>query len=220
MIRSATFDFLSDLAANNDREWFLANKLRHDEARKDVLEFTGEVITGLSQTDNTIPPDLDPKNCVMRIYRDVRFSLDKTPYKNNFGAGISRNGKSFNGPGYYLHIHPTDSFLAGGCWMPEGDLLRAIRQEIDYNGRELQELIEVPLFKNYFGSPDAEHTLKTVPKGYSADHPYIEYLKLKSFTFSHPLNSSELSGSNAIEEVVSGFARLYPFMTFLRNAIL
>lgn len=219
MIKSATFDFLRDLAANNDREWFLANKLRHDEARNNVLEFTSGLVKALSKIDNTIPPGLDPKHCVMRIYRDVRFSKDKTPYKNNFGAGISHQGKNFNGPGYYLHIHPDGSFLAGGCWMPEGELLKAIRQEIDYNAAEFRGIVENSAFKNYFGSPDTEHKLKTVPKGYTVDHPDIEYLKLKSFTFSHPLSRTTLSGSKAMEEVVNGFAKLYPFMAFLRNAL-
>lgn len=218
MIKSETFDFLRDLAANNDREWFLANKPKHDEARENVIEFVGDVIKGLSQVDSTIPPGLDPKNCVMRIYRDVRFSKDKTPYKNNFGAGISHQGKSFNGPGYYLHIHPEESFLAGGYWMPEGPVLKAIRQEIDYNGSEFREIIKKETILKYFGDPDNEHTLKTIPKGYLVDHPDIEYLKLKSFTFSHKLKKSELSASVALKEVVNGFGKLYPFMTFLRNA--
>ena len=218
MIKSATFDFLTELADNNNREWFQAHKARHDDARENVLEFVAEVIKGLSKTDNIIPLDLDPKNCVMRIYRDVRFSKDKTPYKKNFGAGISQQGKSFNGPGYYLHIHPEESFLAGGCWVPEGNMLKSIRQEIDYNGSDFRKIIEVDPFKKYFGELDTKYKLKTVPKGYPADHPDIEYLKLKSFTFSHILTSSELSASNAVREIVNGFSKLYPFMAFLRNA--
>ncbi|MFA6945542.1 MAG: DUF2461 domain-containing protein [Pedobacter sp.] len=218
MIKSATFDFLRDLSANNDRDWFLANKLRHDEAKNNVLDFAAGVIQGLSKIDNTVPYGLDPGICVMRIYRDVRFSKDKTPYKTNFGAGFSKHGKNFNGAGYYLHIHPEESFLAGGCWMPEAEMLKAIRQEIDYNAAEFHEIIDAPSLKQYFGSIDSEHKLKTLPKGYQLDHPEMEYLKLKSFTFRHSLNTSELSGSNAIEEVCNGFATLYPFIAFLRNA--
>ncbi len=219
MIRSATFDFLKDLAENNNREWFQDNKARHDEARNNVLEFAGDIITGLSKIDPTVSPDLDPKNCVMRIYRDVRFSKNKTPYKNNFGAGISQQGKNFNGPGYYLHIHPEECFVAGGCWMPEAGMLKLIRQEIDYNGKDFREIICNPEFKKYFGEPDQEYKLKTMPKGYSPDHPEIEYLKLKSFTFTHILSPKKLSSSNAVQTVVDGFEKLHPFMCFLRNAI-
>lgn len=219
MINSATFDFLRDLAANNDRDWFQANKLRHDEARTNVLEFADKLIKKLSKIDPSVSSELDSKNCVMRIYRDVRFSKDKTPYKTNFGAGFSENGKNFKGAGYYLHIHPEHSFLAGGCWMPESDMLKAIRQEIDYNGSEFHEIVDDKIFKQYFGTPDSEYKLKTLPKGYHPDHPDIEYLKLKSFTFSHPLNRTELTDSNAIDEVCNGFIRLYPFIAFLRNAV-
>jgi len=219
MINSATFDFLKDLAANNDRDWFMANKFRHDVARGNVLEFAGNLIAKLSQIDDSVSLDLDPKNCVMRIYRDVRFSKDKTPYKTNFGAGFSENGKNFKGAGYYLHIHPEQSFLAGGCWMPEADILKAIRQEIDYNGSDFHEIVDNKAFKQYFGSLDSEHKLKTLPKGYHPEHPDIEYLKLKSFTFSHPLTKSELTSSNAIDEVCDGFIRLYPYIAFLRNAV-
>lgn len=219
MIASGTFDFLRDLAKNNNREWFHENKGRHDEARANVLEFVGELVKGLSKIDKTISADLDPKTCVMRIYRDVRFSPNKAPYKNNFGAGISQQGKNFNGPGYYLHIHPEESFLAGGCWMPEPDMLKSIRQEIDYSGRDFRDIVTTTSFKSYFGEPDQECKLKTTPKGYSADHPDIEYLKLKSFTFTHVLAPKELKSTNAAKKVLEGFEKLHPFMVFLRNAI-
>ncbi|MDP3469305.1 MAG: DUF2461 domain-containing protein [Daejeonella sp.] len=218
MINSATFDFLKDLAANNNRDWFQANKLRHDVARNNVLEFADELIAKLSKIDPSVSPDLESKSCVMRIYRDVRFSKDKTPYKTNFGAGFSENGKNFKGAGYYLHIHPEHSFLAGGCWMPEADILKAIRQEIDYNGSAFHQIVDNKLFKQYFAKPDTEYKLKTLPKGYLPGHPDIEYLKLKSFTFSHPLTKTELTGPNAIDLVSDGFKQLYPFVAFLRNA--
>lgn len=219
MIKPGTFTFLTDLAKNNDREWFQENKARHDEARNNVLDFTAEVIKGISEFDKTVSPSLDPKTCVMRIYRDVRFSKNKAPYKSNFGAGISQQGKNFNGPGYYIHVHPEECFIAGGCWMPEAEMLKSIRQEIDYNGNDFREIVEETAFTKYFGKPDQEYVLKTVPKGYSADHPDIEYLKLKSFTFTHILKPKELSGTGSVKSVVEGFAKLHPFMLFLRNAI-
>lgn len=219
MIKAETFRFLTDLAANNSREWFALNKKRHDEARQNVLDFVAEVIKGLAETDKAIPTDLDPKDCVMRIYRDIRFSLDKTPYKTNFGAGISPFGKNFNGPGYYLHISPEECFVAAGCWMPEKDHLKLIRQEIDYNGSDFRQTLEKLDLKTSKGMLDTDHKLKTAPKGYPSDHPDIEFLKLKSFTVTIPLNSFELMKPGALKKVVSGFATLYPFVVFLRNAI-
>ena len=142
MIKSDTFHFLSQLAENNNLEWFHAHKQEHDEARENVIAFVSQLINGLAKIDIAILTDLDPKDCVMRIYRDIRFSKDKTPYKTNFGIGISPNGKNFEGPGYYLHIHPEQSFLAGGCWMPEANVLKAIRQEIDYNGSDFHTIID------------------------------------------------------------------------------
>jgi len=219
MIKTETFDFLKELAKNNNREWFQDHKARHDEARSNVIEFVGELINRLANIDKTVSPELDPKTCVMRIYRDVRFSLDKTPYKNNFGAGISQQGKNFNGPGYYLHIHPEKSFIAGGCWLPEAAMLKSIRQEIDYSGSDFRKIIGLTDFKGYFGEPDQEYKLKTMPKGYAPDHPDIEYLKLKSFTFTHVLDLKQLTRPEASKTVVNGFEKLLPFMIFLRNAI-
>ena len=220
MINKATFDFLTELAANNNRDWFIANKKRHDLAKNNVYEFCTNLIASLSKIDPNLPSALESKDCVMRIYRDVRFSKDKTPYKTNFSAGFSEMGRKFMGAGYYLHIHPEQSFLAGGCWMPEPAMLKSIRQEIDYNGSDFHKIVDDTTFKKYFGTLDPEFKLKTVPKGYPADHPDLEYLKLKSFTFSHPLDSSSLTASDAVDQVAEGFKCLYPFITFLRNAAL
>jgi uncharacterized protein (TIGR02453 family) len=103
--------------------------------------------------------------------------------------------------------------------MPEADLLKAIRQEMDYNGSDFRAIIEDPSFMKYYGSLESEYKLKTCPKGYDQDHPEIEFLKLKSFTFSHKLNHTELIHSGSVEQVVNGFAKLNPFIAFLRNAI-
>jgi uncharacterized protein (TIGR02453 family) len=219
MIRPGTFDFLTDLIRNNNREWFQDNKARHDTARENVIDFTAELIRGIAALDPTVPADLDPRSCVMRIYRDIRFSKNKTPYKNNFGIGISGQGKNFAGPGYYLHINPEQSFIAGGCWMPAAELLKSIRQEIDYNAEDFRNIIDNKHFKSYYGEPDREHQLKTVPRGYSADHPDIDYLKLKSFTFTHIISAEELMAADAAGRVIEGYSILYPFMAFLRNAI-
>lgn len=219
MIKSQTLQFLTDLSKNNDREWFALNKARHDEARQNVLDFVSEIIKGLAKADPEIPVNLDAKDCVMRIYRDIRFSLDKTPYKSNFGAGISPNGKNFNGPGYYLHISPKECYVAAGCWMPEKDHLKLIRQEIDYNSSEFKQILERLKSDSSTSQLETDYKLKTAPKGYPSDHPEIEYLKLKSFTVILPLKPSDLTKPDALKKVVNGLANFVPFVTFLRNAV-
>jgi uncharacterized protein (TIGR02453 family) len=128
-------------------------------------------------------------------------------------------GKNFDGPGYYLHIHPEDSFVAGGCWMPQPDELKAIRQEIDYNEAELRAVLEKPLFKKYFTSLDTSEKLKTVPKGYTVDHPAIELLKLKSFTAHYAISPAALCSATAVKDVLAVWNEIYPLSVFLRNAL-
>lgn len=219
MIEASTLDFLKKLSENNNREWFSANKADYETARQNVLQFTSKLIAGLSGFDSTIPADLNPKDCVMRIYRDIRFSKDKTPFKTNFGIAISSNGKNFKGPGYYVHIQPGKSFVAGGSWFPETEELKAIRQEIDYNGAELSLIIKDPAFIKEFGELDREGVLKTTPKGYSSDHESIEYLKLKSFTATSLITDKTLRSVSSADSIVSTLERLFPLMVFLRNAI-
>lgn len=219
MIKVSTLTFLDELSGNNNREWFNTNKKRYEAARENVLDFTAVLIAGISKFDKTIPSDLNPKDCVMRIYRDIRFSNDKTPFKTNFGIAISANGKNFIGPGYYVHIQPSKSFVAGGSWFPESEYLKAIRQEIDYNGSDLRAILNKPDFIDTFGDLDREGALKTTPKGYSADHADIEYLKLKSFTATCQLTDQELTRAGAEDMISSHLEKIYPLMVFLRNAI-
>ena len=119
MINPQTIEFLKKLISNNNREWFQANKAEYDAARENVIAFTGELLKQMHTIDPGIDEALDPKKCVMRIYRDIRFSLNKTPYKNNFGISIPTMGLKNGGVEYYLHLTPGASFIAGGYWMPE-----------------------------------------------------------------------------------------------------
>jgi len=219
MIRSSTLQFLVDLAQHNNREWFQENKLRYQQAREDVISFARSVIKSLSVIDSAISVDLNPEDCVMRIYRDIRFSKDKTPYKTNFAIAISEKGKNFDGPGYYIHIAPGNSFVGGGSWYPEKEKLKAIRQEIDYNGEEFLEIVKSPAFAHHFNDLDAEGKLRTAPKGYPSDHPMIEYLKLKSFVTGRAISDEELLNTDLERNVTDTFAKLFPLMVFLRNAI-
>ena len=155
----------------------------------------------------------------MRIYRDIRFSKNKIPYKNNFGVSLPASGTKLGGVEYYLHIQPGKSFIAGGYWMPEAEHLKAIRQEIDYNADELKTIIDDAAFIKLFGEFRKQDQLKTIPRDYSADNENIDLLKLKSFIVSHPLKDKELMSSKAADEIVVICRSLYPLTAFLKNAI-
>lgn len=220
MIRKETLEFVSGLIENNDRNWFQDHKDEYELAKQNIEEFANAVIVELRKTDTSIPEEITAKKCVMRIYRDVRFSKDKSPYKNNFGIGISARGKGNDGAGYYVHIQPGRSFVAGGYWMPQGEHLKAIRQEIDYNTQDLLDIIQDKAFKSYYNALDDQEKLKTVPKGYDAEHPQIEILKLKSFTVTHTFTDDELFQKDSALDVADGLKKMYPLISFLNHAIL
>jgi uncharacterized protein (TIGR02453 family) len=218
-INTQTFDFLTNLANNNNRDWFIANKADYETAHKNVVAFADELLAQLQKIDTTIPSTPAGKKCVMRIYRDVRFSKDKTPYKNNFGISFASNGKNGNYPGYYIQIQPNNSFIAGGYWMPEATHLKAIRQEIDYNSYQFKTIIENSDFLNFFKELSQTDKLKTCPKGYNADNENIELLKLKSFTVFHSFTDNEIMGSNCTADMIKGLSLICPLTNFLKNAI-
>lgn len=210
-------EFLTALAENNHKDWMDANKKWYLETRETLLEDVALMLKQLTEME----PELSafkPKDCVFRQNRDVRFSANKDPYKTNFGVYFSPKGKKSSGPGYYLQIQPGNSFLAGGIWMPESETLKKIRKEIDYSGAELNEIESDPQFKQLFSKIDGEK-LKTSPRDYEADHPYIEYLKLKSFTVSHPVSDKAIDSGVFINFALDGFRRMKPFNDFLNRAI-
>ncbi len=219
MIQRHTFSFLKELIENNNREWFQANKERYEESRGNVIAFTNELLKLLHKVDPGMDDALDPKKCVMRIYRDIRFSKNKTPYKNNFGVSLPSKGLRGGGAEYYLHITPGASFIAGGYWMPEAGHLKSIRQEIDYNAHDLKKIIDETEFVQLFGEFRKQEQLKTVPREYSADNENIELLKLKSFVAFHYLKDEELMGKDAVDSIASICGKIYPLNVFLNNAI-
>ena len=219
MIHQQTLDFLSELVDNNNREWFLANKERYDIARENVIDFAGQLIKHMHKVDPDISEELDPKKCVMRIYRDIRFSKNKTPYKNNFGISIPTLGSKLGGVEYYIQIQPGKSFVAGGYWMPEAPHLKAIRQEIDYNAAELKAIIDDPGFVKLFGNFRSQDQLKTVPREYSPDNENIDLLKLKNFIVSHKISDKDVIKSNCAESIAQVCSKIYPMNVFLKNAL-
>lgn len=213
-----TFSFLKTIKSNNNKDWFDKNKDRYLEAKEEFEIFVDKLIKGTAKFDKKISSDMKAKDCVFRIYKDVRFSKDKTPYKNNFGASINPGGKKSLVAGYYLHLEPGASFLAGGVYMPQPDMLNAIRQEIDYNTDAFLKILKSASFKKFFKGLDEEDKLKTAPKGFEKDHPHIELLKNKHFIVTYPLSDKQLIDKTAETTILSGFKAMQPFLEYLREA--
>jgi uncharacterized protein (TIGR02453 family) len=218
MLNKKTFKFIKDLSENNNREWFAEHKHLYEEARADVLEMVAALLKAVAEVDPLVSGDTDPKKSVMRIYRDVRFSKNKDPYKKNFGVWLSAKSKGGDEPGYYLNIQPGNCFVAGGYWMPEAAHLKLIRQEIDYNIGDFLAIVEDKEFaKDY--KLNSSNALKNAPKGYDPADPNIAYLKLKSFEVLKKLDDEEFFKPEIVNKLKSSFQKIYPLVAFLRNAI-
>ncbi|NOT75583.1 MAG: DUF2461 domain-containing protein [Cyclobacteriaceae bacterium] len=212
------FKFLQSLAKNNDRVWFEKNKPTYLQAKDNFEMFVGKFLDELIRFNPEFAT-LNPKKLPFRIYRDVRFSKDKSPYKTNMGAGFSPNGKLVQEPGYYLHIQPGGSFFAGGIYMPDASNLAKIRQEIDYNGDKLDKILKDKKLKKWYKGMDDIDKLKTMPKGYAKDHPRIELLKNKSFIVSHYFTDSQVKDKKFIKQLAEAAKALKPMNEFLKEAI-
>ena len=211
------FQFLNDLKSNNNREWMQAHRQLYQECKGEVTELIQKLINGISQFDSSIL-GLQPKDCMFRINRDIRFSDNKEPYKSNFGAAIAAGGRKSGNPSYYLHIAPKKSFFAGGMYMPSADSLKKIRQEIDYNASELKAIIWGDNFYETFGDIRGQ-ALKTCPKGYHSDHPDIKLLRLKSFLVKKDLTDRSFHSPNYFSRLISLSEMIYPFNKYLEVAI-
>ena len=217
-INKSTFKFLADLKKNNNRDWFNDNKPVYQEARANFEEFIANLISNISKFDPPIA-EIIPKKSIFRIYRDTRFGKDKTPYKINLGAHLSPHSAQLHDrAGYYIHLEPGKSFLAGGAYLPPAPWLNAIRYEINRNSKEFKKILSNKTFKNYFGELEGEK-LKTAPRDYPKDHPEIELLKFKSFLAIHNLKNNEVLSDGYLQNATKVFKALQPFDKFLNNAI-
>jgi uncharacterized protein (TIGR02453 family) len=216
-IKKSTLLFLSDLGKNNNKEWFNKNRPRYDEARKNFELFVQDLINGASGFD-PILKGLEAKNCIFRIYRDTRFSNDKSVYKTNMGGFIVRGGKKNGGrfAGYYIHIEPGQCFVAGGAYMPPAPWLNAIREKIGENGDTLNRIIQNKEFRKYFDGIDGER-LKTAPKGFPKDHEHIELLKYKSFTVFRNVKDEQVISPDFYNYTLQAFKAMKPFNDFLSD---
>lgn len=203
--------FFKDLKENNNKPWFELNKDRYNDIKEEFTAFMAEFIERIKPLDEL--PELVAKKTIFRIYRDVRFAKDKTPYKTHIASVIDR-GKDWSSKcGFYIHIEPGNSFIGGGAWEPSKEAIKAIRQEIDYNPSELLDVLNSPSFLTNYGTMNGDK-LKTTPKDYSADHPQIELLKHKQFLFSRKFTDLEVVDKNFMNVLVSCYEAALPFFNY------
>ena len=220
MLLSSTLKFLKDLKKNNNRPWFELHRKQYEDAKNDFAGFVQSIIQAHSKKDPSIA-HLKAKDCMFRINRDVRFSKDKSPYKNNMGAYLNKEGKKSIFGGYYFHCQPGQSFVGGGLWMPMPPELSKVRQEIDYNFDAFKKIITSKKFKAVYDglSKDPEYTLTRLPKGYETDNPAAEYLKLKSFVTMISLKDAEVTSKDLSKKVLTAFEALQPMLQFINQSI-
>lgn len=221
MLQPSTLQFLSQLKKNNHKQWFDANRKKYESAKNDFTYFLQDVINDFSKTDPSLS-GITAKDCLFRINRDIRFSKDKSPYKINFGASINTGGKKSFKAGYYIHLQPGQSFIGGGLYDPFPEVLKKVRQEIDYNFDEFKKIISNKKFRAVYKnglSKDDGLCLSRPPKGYDGSNPAIEFIKLKSIIAITPLPDVLLTGKKLKSTVIKSFEALRPLIIFLNKAL-
>lgn len=212
-------NFLKELNENNNREWFAQNKSRYEKVKSKFEEISRLLISEISIFDNDIK-NVDVKDCVFRIYRDIRFSTDKTPYKTHFGVYIaSAGGRKSQRGGYYLHLDPAGSFIAVGVWCPPPNILKALRQSVCDNIDELNEIRNEVGFNTYFKTFFEEDKLKNVPAGFPRDFPDAELLKLKHYMVEYKLDDKILNASDFVLQLAQIARAGYPLNKFLNYTV-
>lgn len=221
MLQPATLQFLKDLNKNNSKPWFDDNRSRYETAKLDFLGFTDELIQSFGKKDSSIAA-LTARECIFRINRDIRFAKDKTPYKRNLAVSINKGGKKSMLAGYYFHLEPGNkSFMGGGVWQPMPSDLQKVRQEIDYNLAGFNKILNAKNFKTVYGTLSNEEgiSLSRVPKGYEADNPAAEFLKLKSFITMTNITDKELTEKGLLKKTTQAFEAIQPLINFLNEAL-
>ena len=212
-IEKSTFKFLEDLQKNNNRDWFADQKPTYTKAQQNAKAVFAAIHNKLQEHDEI------EKSKMMRIYRDVRFSHDKTPYKAHFANSYSRLGKELRG-GYFLRIRPGESFLAGGFWEPDKDDLFRIRKEIEQDASEIRELLKDPNYIKHFGGKfESFSELKTAPRGFDKEHPDVDLLRKKGFIATKNFTDKEVLSVDFIDNVGKSFKALRPFFNLFSDIL-
>ena len=220
MLAKDSLQFLDDLKANNNRDWFLDNKKRYEVFKKDYQQLVADFLDAMKPLDPSLEM-LEVKNCTFRINRDIRFSKDKSPYKDHIGVWLSSGSKGLNRSGYYVHIARNASFIAGGFYCPEAEDLKKVRKEIAYFHEDLEEILNNKNFKKEFTDFDRneKNLLKNPPRGYEKDHPAIEFLKLKSFETSQKFDVEEVTKEDFVAKMSKKLILLKPLNDFINRAV-
>jgi len=217
MLQRETLTFLTELKNNNNREWFDKNRSSYEKARDDFRGLVEDLIEEIIDFDPGLV-GIEAKKAVFRLFRDVRFSKNKEPYKTNFGASMSRDGRKSPFAGYYLHIMPGNNFIGGGNYRPDAPELKKIRAYIEANAAELHAITSNKRFKELFGDLRGD-SLKSAPKGYPKDHPEIELLRMKGFFALHELTDEELLQEGFVTKAAETVKVIHPLIEFLNDAV-
>jgi uncharacterized protein (TIGR02453 family) len=214
-IPSSAIDFLKLVKKNNNRDWFNANKDRYLEEHEAMIAFADALLFEMNRHDTI--ETASGKKSLHRIYRDTRFSKEKTPYKTNWSGSFSRATKKLRG-GYYFHIEPGNSFVAGGFWGPEAGDLKRIREEIAYDATEFRKIFKSKSFKETFGSLQGEQ-LKSAPQGYSNEHENIDLLRYKQFLLVKKFSDRDMLSPQFMKQVNDTFKKMRPFFNLMSEVL-
>ncbi|MGM9826115.1 MAG: DUF2461 domain-containing protein [Paludibacteraceae bacterium] len=207
--------FLSQLAVHNDREWFNAHKAEYQACHSRFVDFSTEFIRRFGEYDPTVR-DLQAKDCIWRIYRDIRFSKNKAPYKEWFGVFVAaQGGRHSQRGGYYIHLQPGHCLFSGGIWDPNKELLKALRKEVEANYEEVEEIMQAPEFSRFFGDFDTDNMLKKVPMGFDPNFVHVDWLKRKSYTFTCMLSDDEVCAPDFMDKAIEIARAAIPMNNFL-----
>ncbi|HET7002359.1 MAG TPA: DUF2461 domain-containing protein [Puia sp.] len=215
IITKDTFRFLNEIKLNNNKPWFEKNRPRYERARTEYLGFITKLIDGVRKIETI--PEKEPVKYIQRIYRDIRFSKDKTPYKSHFSSIIERGPEDRKCP-LYIQIQPGRSMMGGGIWDPSAETLKKVRQEIDYNHAKLKKITNAKAFLNYFGKISGSR-LTRPPKGYEADNPAIEVLKFKQLYVERNFDDELVMSHHLIPEILKSYKAALPFFIFFDTAM-
>ncbi len=210
-IASSTINFLKSLDKNNHREWFQTHKAQYEAALSDIQDLTHEVEAGLNKKD------VIAQSKVFRIYRDVRFSKDKTPYKNHFGIHFTRATALRRG-GYYLQIEPGKSFVSGGFWSPSPEDLKRIREEFALDDKAIRKILSGKKFQSLFGQLEGEE-LKTAPPGHDRNHPAIDLIRKKQYILTRYFKDKDVLAAGFTREVILTFEGMRPYLDYMTEVL-
>ncbi len=211
-LNTSAFQFLTELTNNNNRDWFAEHKNLYDASLKNAKEVFSLMHKNLEEHDEI------EKQKIYRIYRDVRFSKDKTPYNPRFAVSYSRSGKHLRG-GYFLQIKPGETMLGGGFWQPEKDDLLRIRKEFELDDSEIRDILSEEKFVKYFGGKLEGNELKTAPKGFDKEHKSIDLIRKKGFIAVRRFSDKQVLSKDFVKEVNNSFKAMRPYFNLMSDIL-